>query len=112
MVFDDSLINDVLAHADIVKIISSYINVTKKGRNYWAICPFHDDTNPSLSISPEKKIFKCFVCGTSGSAITFVQKFEHIPFMEALKNVLNILLLGIDARPGEKSGRSDSMILV
>lgn len=90
MVIDDALIRDVLNHADIVKIISSYINVTKKGRNYWAICPFHDDTNPSMSISPERKMFRCWVCGTSGSAITFVQKYEHISFPEALKKVADL----------------------
>ena len=90
MAVDDGLIKDVINHADIVKIISSYINVTKKGRNYWAVCPFHDDTNPSMSISPERKMFRCFVCGTSGSAITFVQKYEHIPFMEALKKVADL----------------------
>ena len=90
MQIDDGLIKDVIDHADIVKIISSYLNVTKKGRNYWAICPFHDDTNPSLSISPERKIFKCFVCGTSGTAITFVQKIEHIGFIEALKKVADM----------------------
>lgn len=90
MAIDEGLVRDVLNHADIVKIISSYINVTKKGRNYWAICPFHDDTNPSMSISPERKMFRCWVCGTSGSAITFVQKFEHISFMEALKKVAEL----------------------
>lgn len=90
MAFDDSLVQDVLNHADIVKIISSYINVVKKGRNYWAICPFHDDTNPSLSISPERKMFKCWVCGTAGSAISFVQKYEHISFPEALKKVADL----------------------
>ena len=90
MKIDDGLIKDVLDHADIVKIISSYLNLTKKGRNYWAVCPFHDDTNPSLSISPEKKIFRCFVCGTSGSAISFVQKYEHISFAEALKKVADM----------------------
>ena len=90
MIIDDALIRDVINHADIVKIISSYINVTKKGKNYWAICPFHDDTNPSMSISPERKMFRCFVCGTSGSAITFVQKFEHISFPEALKKVADM----------------------
>lgn len=90
MIIDDALIRDVLNHADIVKIISSYINVTKKGRNYWAICPFHDDTNPSMSISPERKMFRCWVCGTSGSAITFVQKYEHISFPEALKKVADL----------------------
>lgn len=81
MPFDDSLVLEVLKHADIVKIISSYISVTQKGKSYVAICPFHDDTNPSLSISREKQIFKCFVCGTGGSAITFVQKYEHISFL-------------------------------
>lgn len=90
MIIDDTLIKDVLDHADIVKIISSYINVTKKGRSYWAICPFHDDTNPSMSISPERKMFRCWVCGTSGSAITFVQKYEHISFPEALKKVAEL----------------------
>ena len=90
MQIDDGLIKDVLDHADIVKIISSYLNVTKKGRNYWAVCPFHDDTNPSLSISPERKMFRCFVCGTSGSAISFVQKYEHISFPEALKKVADM----------------------
>lgn len=90
MPIDDSLVNEVLKHADIVKIISSYLSVTKKGKNYVAICPFHDDSNPSLTISPEKQIFKCFVCGTGGSAITFVQKYEHISFMEALRKVAEL----------------------
>ena len=65
---DNDLKESVLKHADIVKVIESFLPVTKKGKNYFAICPFHNDTNPSLVISPEKQIFKCFVCGTGGSA--------------------------------------------
>ena len=84
------LAHDVLQHADIVKVIGSYLTLTKKGKNYVAICPFHDDTNPSMVVSPEKKLFKCFVCGTGGSAITFVQKYEHISFMEAIKKVAEL----------------------
>ena len=57
---DPSIIEDILKHADIVDIVSSYINVIKKGRNYVAICPFHDDKNPSMMLSREKQIFKCF----------------------------------------------------
>ena len=87
MPLDEELIQSVLKHADIVKIISAYLNVTKKGKNYVAICPFHDDSNPSLTINPEKQIFKCFVCGTGGTAISFVQKYEHISFFEAMKKV-------------------------
>lgn len=90
MAFDQSLIDDILKHADIVRVVSSYLNLTKKGKNFLAVCPFHDDSNPSLTISPEKQIFKCFVCGTSGNAITFVQKYEHLTFMEAMKKVADL----------------------
>ena len=55
-----------------------------------AICPFHDDSNPSLHISPEKRIFKCFVCGTGGNAITYVQRRENLRYFEALKKVAEI----------------------
>ena len=84
---DNDLIKEIIDRADIVQVISSYINVIKKGKSYVAICPFHDDSNPSLHISPEKRIFKCFVCGTGGNAIQFVQKYENIPFMEAARKV-------------------------
>ncbi len=90
MSFNGSIAEDVLKHADIVKVIGSYLTLVKQGKNYKAVCPFHDDTNPSLTISPEKQFFKCFVCGTGGNAITFVQKYEHISFPEAVKKVADI----------------------
>ena len=90
MAFDETLVNDVLKHADIVKVIQSYLPVVRKGKDYLAKCPFHDDTNPSMHISPEKQIFKCFVCGTSGNAIGFVMKYEHLSFKEALKKVAEL----------------------
>ena len=79
-----------LAHCDIVEVISTRIKVIQAGRNYKAICPFHDDSNPSMMISKEKQIFKCFVCGTSGNAISFIQKFDKVNFLEALKEVSRI----------------------
>lgn len=91
MIIEKDLIEDILKSADIVDVISSYIHVIKKGRSYVAVCPFHDDKNPSLMISKEKQVFKCFVCGTGGNAITFVQKYEKIPFNEALKKVADII---------------------
>ena len=80
-------INEIRKSVDIVDVISRYLNVVKKGRNYFAICPFHNDTNPSLSISREKQIYKCFVCGEGGNVITFIQKYKKISFIEALKEV-------------------------
>ncbi|MGA0097691.1 MAG: DNA primase [Bacilli bacterium] len=87
MNFDRKLLDDLLKKADIANIVSRYIPITKKGRNFVALCPFHDDKNPSLSISPDKQIFKCFVCGMGGSAITFVQNYEKISFPQAVKKV-------------------------
>lgn len=84
------LIKEVLSHADIVNVISSYLNVIKKGRNYVALCPFHDDKNPSMMISKEKQLFKCFVCQEGGNAITFVKKIENISFEEAVRKVAEI----------------------
>ena len=87
MPFDEDLVKSVLKNSDIVKVVSNYLSVTKKGKNFVAICPFHDDTNPSMSISPERQMFKCFVCNEGGSAIAFVQKYEHVKFPEAVKKV-------------------------
>lgn len=83
--------NKLLSSIDIVDIISRYIPVTKKGRNYLALCPFHDDNNPSLTISPEKQIFKCFVCGAGGNAISFVADYEKISYFEAAKRVAKLV---------------------
>ena len=88
--YNQDLVEAVLKHADIVQVISAYIPVEKKGRNYVALCPFHDDKNPSMQISTEKQIFKCFVCGTGGNAISFVEKYEKIPFAAALRKVAQI----------------------
>ena len=90
MAFDQSLINDVLHHADIVDIISRYIDVIQKGREYVALCPFHDDRNPSMQISKTKQIFKCFVCGSGGNAIKFVEMYEHLNFFDAMRKVAQL----------------------
>lgn len=91
MALDKDLIADIQKHADIVRVISSYISVTKKGRDYVAKCPFHDDHDPSMHISPEKQIFKCFVCGVSGSVFKFVQNIENISFYDAVKKVAELI---------------------
>lgn len=94
MMLDQSLIDSIRSKADIVQVISSYLDVEKKGSNYLAICPFHHDTSPSLTISPTKQIFTCFVCHTTGNAFSFVMKYEHIGFIDAVKKVCSIC--GID----------------
>ncbi|WP_412032001.1 DNA primase [Malacoplasma muris] len=83
-------IQDLLNNIDIVSVIKNYINLSKKGQNYWGLCPFHGDKNPSLSVNSNKKVFKCFVCGESGNAIKFVQKFKKINFYQAIKEIVEI----------------------
>ncbi len=85
------LYESILKRTDIVKVISAYIPVIKRGRDYLAKCPFHNDTNPSLHISPEKQIFKCFVDGEGGNAFDFVMKKENVPFREAVRKVADIM---------------------
>ena len=84
---NEELINELRNKLNIVDVISSYIPLTKKGRNYFGLCPFHDDHTPSLSVSPEKQIYKCFVCGESGNVFNFVMNYEHISFTEAVSNL-------------------------
>ena len=80
-------IEEIKNAVDIVDIIQEYVDLTKKGRNYWGVCPFHNDSNPSMSVSQEKQMYKCFSCNTGGGVFNFVQDIEKIPFPEALKKV-------------------------
>lgn len=80
----DNQINEIRKANDIVDVISSYLPLAKKGKNYFGVCPFHDDTNPSMSVSKDKQIYKCFSCGASGNVITFIMDYEHVDFKEAL----------------------------
>lgn len=104
---DKDLVDKILHEADIVSTISAYIPVINKGRGYVAVCPFHDDKHPSMSISKDKQIFKCFACNTSGNSITFVQQYEKIGFEEAAKKVADMIGL-VDERLYKKT-RNDTI---
>ncbi|MDD3821825.1 MAG: DNA primase [Bacilli bacterium] len=77
-------ITKIRTSVDIVDIIGEYIPLTKKGRNFFGICPFHEENTPSMSVSKEKQIYKCFGCGASGNVITFVMSYEKMSFPEAI----------------------------
>ncbi len=81
----NDVINEIRNKTDIVDVVSKYVNLTKKGKNYIGVCPFHDDHSPSMSVSPEKQIFTCFSCGATGNVFTFVADFEKISFVEAVR---------------------------
>lgn len=81
---EHDLVNEIRSKVDIVDVISSYLPLTQKGKNFFGVCPFHDDTNPSMSVSRELQIYRCFSCGASGNVFSFVMDYEHISFRESL----------------------------
>jgi len=94
----DELIDRISERADIVEIISHYLPLKKAGKNYKALCPFHQEKTPSFMVSPEKQLFHCFGCGAGGNVFNFVIKWEKISFPEAVKMI------------GEKVGISVAVI--
>lgn len=82
---DRNTVQKILDTAEIVDVVSDFVTLKRRGANYIACCPFHNEKTPSFSVSPAKGIFKCFGCGKAGSAVTFVMEHEHLTYSEALK---------------------------
>lgn len=105
----ESKINEIRESADIVDIIKNYIPLELKGKNYFGVCPFHQDHSPSMSVSKEKQMYKCFSCGAAGNVFTFVSNYENISFIEAVVKVAGILGISVGdyttTQPKEKYER-------
>lgn len=84
---EKSLIEQIRHSNDIVDVVQGYLPLKHVGANWRGICPFHNDTNPSLYVSQPKQIFKCFACGKAGNVFTFVQEYEKLTFIEAVKKL-------------------------
>ena len=80
MRYSDEILNEVRENSDIVEVISQYVHLKRSGRNYFGLCPFHNEKSPSFSVSPDKQIFHCFGCGVGGNVFTFISKIEGIGF--------------------------------
>lgn len=87
MFISDTKIEEIKDAVDIVDLIGSYVSLVKRGRNYVGLCPFHNEKTPSFSVNPDGHYFKCFGCGKSGDAITFLQEYEGLDFNEAIKEL-------------------------
>ena len=97
--FSSSELGEIRSSVDIVDVVSSYINLTAHGKNYFGVCPFHDDHSPSMCVSKEKQIYTCFVCGATGNVFQFIKEYENISFAEAVRKVATIG--GIDVKIDE-----------
>lgn len=102
-------INEIRQKSDIVDVISSYIPLTPRGKNYFGVCPFHEDNHPSMSVSKEKQIYKCFSCGASGNVFQFVQNYENVSFREAVQILAHKLGLSYDFGQALKPKKNEDL---
>ncbi|MDE2028801.1 MAG: DNA primase, partial [Candidatus Omnitrophica bacterium] len=98
----NDVINKVIESSDIVEIIGNYTTLKKAGRNFKALCPFHNEKTPSFVVNPDKQIFHCFGCGVGGNAVGFLMRQEHMEFPEAVRFLAN--KLGIVVPENESNG--------
>ncbi|MDO8579661.1 MAG: CHC2 zinc finger domain-containing protein, partial [bacterium] len=102
-----SHVQDIKERVDIVAIVSSYIKLEKSGANLKARCPFHNEKTPSFFVSPERGSFYCFGCGAKGDIFTFVEKFEGLDFMGALKVLAEKAGVKLDTKSFQKDNRRE-----
>ena len=85
--YSEEIIDAVRQNNDVVDVVGQYVHLTRKGRNYFGLCPFHNEKSPSFSVSPDRQIFHCFGCGVGGNVYTFLMKIEGIGFKEAVEQL-------------------------
>ncbi len=98
----NEIIDRLLGQADIVEVVSSYMPLKRSGRNFKALCPFHEEKTPSFMVHPEKQIYKCFGCGKGGNAIHFVMEKEHLSFPEAVRALAERYGIAVPEARGEQ----------
>jgi DNA primase len=98
----EEVIEEILAKTDIVDVIGEKVSLSKKGKSYFGLCPFHQEKTPSFSVEPNMKIYNCFSCGEKGNAVTFLQKTENLSYVEALENLAHRAHIDIDFQEYKK----------
>jgi len=99
----EQIIEQIRSTADIVEVVSGYVQLKKRGRNYFGLCPFHDEKTASFSVSPERQIYKCFGCSVGGGVINFIMEIEGMEFINAVKHLADqySIEIQIDETPGQ-----------
>ena len=94
--YSEDLIEEVLSQNDIVDVVSEYVTLSKSGRNFMGLCPFHREKSPSFCVSMDKQIYKCFGCSAGGNVIYFVMKIENLEFWESVEFLSNRSHIDLD----------------
>ena len=98
----ETIIDQVRLSIDIVDVVGDHVALTRRGKSFVGLCPFHDDSTPSLNVSQEKQIYKCFACGAGGNSFTFLRDIENISFIEAVRQLADRAGIALpDAKPAD-----------
>ena len=103
----DAVIQEIRDRSDIVEIVGGYVALKKSGRGFVGLCPFHQEKTPSFHVNPDRGIYHCFGCGTTGDAFRFLMEHDHLTFPEALEQLAQRAGIALTFTPAEKSAASD-----
>lgn len=108
----DSVVEEVKRRLNIIDLIQNYVSLKRSGKGYVGLCPFHDDTNPSMHVSEDKGLFHCFSCGAGGDIFGFMMRYNNLDFRESLTELAKIAGVEIKTRnrSGEKESRKSSLL--
>jgi DNA primase len=104
-----SFIDELIARADIVEIVGSRVQLKKAGREFSACCPFHSEKTPSFTVSPQKQFYHCFGCGAHGTALSFLMEYDHLDFVEAVKQLAAQFGLEVPSEGGREEPRDTGL---
>lgn len=109
MKVDNNTLNEIRNNLDIVDVISNYLPLMARGKNYFGVCPFHDDHSPSMSVSKEKQIYTCFSCGATGNVFKFIQDYENLTFPEAIKKCADMAGIIVDIGQAKQKNKNQDL---
>ncbi|MFN3695466.1 MAG: CHC2 zinc finger domain-containing protein, partial [Ignavibacterium sp.] len=111
MRISESKIEEIRNSANIVDIVSEYVQLRKRGRNYIGLCPFHSEKTPSFTVSDEKQIYHCFGCHNGGNVFKFLMEYKKISFIEAVQELAEQLGIELNYDESVREGQSEQEIL-
>lgn len=106
--YSQDLVEEIRSASDIVDVVSGYVKLQKKGSNYVGVCPFHNDKNPSMSVSQSRQIYHCFSCGAGGDVFRFVMEYENLSFPEALKVLADRAGISLPAQDASREDKKQA----
>ena len=112
MAFPQSFMDELTARSDIVDVVGSYVQLTRKGSNLFGLCPFHSEKTGSFSVSPDKQIYYCFGCKKGGGVVNFIMDIENLPFPDAVRFLAKRAGMEVPEEEGDReAGRRRQRLL-